>query len=320
MLALNILIFIVSCLALAFSGKWLIGALAGVARFFGWREFVVAFVIMSFASSIPNLFLGISSALAGIPELAFGDIVGGNVVDMTLVVALAAFLSQKGLPAESKMVQNSAVFTMFIAVLPLLLIWDGNLSKVDGVILIGSFFLYLFWLFSKQERFSKNYNHAKNCGLLEKLRNFLKDIFIILLSVAVLILASQGIMMSSFYFAKAFNFPLFMIGILIVGLGNAMPETYFSILSARKGQCWMILGNLMGSVVVAATLVLGIVVLIRPVVITDFSSLFVARLFLIVSALFFFFFLRSGQKITRKEAVILFLIYIIFVLSEIFVK
>lgn len=316
----NILIFIVSCLALAFAGRWLIGSLAGVARFLGWREFVVAFVIMSFASSIPNLFLGISAALRGIPELSFGDVVGGNVVDLTIVVALAAILCKRGLPADSRMVQNSAVFTLFIAILPLVLVSDGELSRIDGIILISSFLFYVFWLFSKQERFTKVYNHAKEKSPLKRFTNFLKDLFVIALSAGILILASQGIIISSSFFAAALGLPLFLIGVLIVGLGNAMPETFFSAISARKDQCWMILGNLMGSVVVAATLVLGTVVLIKPVVITDFTSLIAARFFLIIAVIFFFFFIRSDKEITKKEAFILFSIYFIFILTEILVR
>ena len=67
----------------------------------------------------------------------------------------------------------------------------------------------------------------------------------------------------------------------------------------------MILGDLMGAVIVPATLVLGIVALIRPIKITDFSSLAIARIFLIISAISFLFFLRTGKKITRKEALFL---------------
>lgn len=315
---LSILIFLVSCLALALSGKWLIGALAGVARFLGWREFVVAFFIMSFASSIPNLFLGISSALSGIPELSFGDVVGGNVIDLTLVAALAVFLSKKGgLPAESRMVQRSAIFTIFIAILPLLLIWDKTLSRTDGLILILSFLFYVFWLFSKHENFAKVYNHETEKSLLKKFANFLRDLFIVILSIAILILSSQGIIMSSSFFADFFKVPLFLVGLLIVGLGNAIPETYFSIFSARKGQCWLILGNLMGSVIVCATLVLGTVAIIKPIIINDISSLATARFFLIIAAIFFLFFMRSDRKITKKEAFFLLFIYILFIIAEI---
>jgi len=107
---------------------------------------------------------------------------------------------------------------------------------------------------------------------------------------------------------------------LIVGVGNALPETYFAIASARKRQTWMILGNLMGSIISCATLVLGIVVLIRPIEIANFSPFAIARIFLIASAFFFLIVVRSGQRITKKEAVFLLLVYFLFLAAEIFLK
>jgi len=99
-----------------------------------------------------------------------------------------------------------------------------------------------------------------------------------------------------------------------------LPETYFCLQAARKGQSWMILGNLMGCIAITASLVLGIVALICPIKIIDFSPFATARFFLIISAIFFFFFVRTGQKITKKEAIFLLLIYILFVVVEILTK
>ncbi|GAI48829.1 unnamed protein product [marine sediment metagenome] len=93
------------------------------------------------------------------------------------------------------------------------------------------------------------------------------------MGISFLLLAAEGIVMSASFFAESLNLSIALIGILIVGLGNALPEIYFVIASARKGQTWMILGNLMGSIIVPATLVLGIVALICPIEVPDFPSL-----------------------------------------------
>jgi Ca2+/Na+ antiporter len=76
----------------------------------------------------------------------------------------------------------------------------------------------------------------------------------------------------------------------------------------------------MGAVIVPSTLVLGIVAFLHPIKIFDFSPFAIARFFLIISAIFFFFFVRTGRKITKKEALILFGIYILFVIFEIFLR
>jgi cation:H+ antiporter len=314
---LSILIFIASCAGLYFAGELVVGALMRTAKSLGWREFVVAFIVVAFAGTLPNLFVGITSAINKIPELSFGDIVGGNVIDLTLAIALAALVA-KSLPADSRMVQTTSFFTILIAILPLLLILDGRLGRGDGVILILAFGFYLWWLFSKQERFTKTYNKNK-IPLSKRLPTLFKDIGKIILGLLILILAAQGIVESASFFAKSFNINLSLIGILIVALGNALPETYFAIASARKGQTWMILGDLMGAVIMPATLVLGIVALICPIEIPDFSPFAVARFFLMIAALFFLIFIRTGRKITRKEAIFLFGIYIAFVLAEILI-
>lgn len=318
MLWLYILIFLASCVLLYFAGNWVIGGLMRTAKFLGWKEFVVAFFVMAFAASLPNLFVGLSSVFHKIPQLSFGDIVGGNLVDLTIVVALAALVA-KGLPTESRMVQTSSIFTILIAILPLLLILDGKLGRGDGILLILVFFLYIFWLFSKKERFAKVYE-GETESIAKEFKIFFKSLGKIIFGIILLLLAAEGIVRSAAFFAQSLNLPLALIGILIVGLGNALPETYFAVISAKKGETWMILGNLMGSVIVPATLVLGIVALICPIEIVDFSPFAIARFFLIISALFFLFFVRTGRKITRKEALFLLLIYIAFVATEILTR
>ena len=313
-----ILIFLGSCGLLFLASSWLVGALIRIARFLGWREFVVAFFVMAFAGSVPNLFVGISSALHKIPQLSFGDIIGGNLIDLTLAVALAVLIA-KGLSAESKMVQTSSIFTIFVAIQPLLLILDGTLGRVDAIILIFTFFVYIFWLFSKKERFTKTYEDNQ-IPVVKEFKIFIKDLGKVILGISLLLLAAEGIVRSAFFFAESLNLSIALVGILIVGLGNALPEIYFVIASARKGQAWMILGNLMGSIIVPATLVLGIVALIHPIEVPDFSPFAICRFFLIISAIFFFFFVRTGRKITKKEALFLLGIYITFVLVEILTK
>ena len=279
---------------------------------------MVAFFIIAFTASIPNFFVGISSILHKIPELSFGDIVGGNLVDLTIAVALAALFA-KGLPANSRMVQISSLITIFIALLPLLLILDGTLGRGDGIILILIFVLYILWLFSKQERFTKVYDHDPT-PVAKKFRVFIRDLGKLALGIILLLVAAEGIVRSSLFFAESFNISLALVGILIVGLGNSIPETYFAIISAKKGENWMILGDLMGAVVVAATMVLGIVALISPIKIPDFSPFAIARIFLIVSALFFLVFVCTERKISQKEAILLLGIYITFIAVEILTK
>jgi len=316
-MTLYILIFITSFFLLVLSSKWLINALIKLAKFLGWKEFVVAFFTMAMAGAIPNLSVGLSSIFHKVPQLSFAEIVGGNITDLTVAVALAALISKRGLTLASQTVQGSAIFTLIVAILPLLLIADGELSKIDGLLLILAFFVYIFWLFNKEDRFSKIYNRIKKpLGLKTAFQN----IGIFIGAIILLLLAAEGIVMSATFFSTSLNLPIVLIGVLIVGLGNALPEIFFSIQAAKRGKDWLVVGNIMGSVIIPATLVLGIVAFFSPIKIIDFSPFAIGRFFLIFSAMFFLIFIRTNKKITKKEAVLLLLIYLFFILAEIMLK
>lgn len=314
-LIFQILIFIVSILALSWLSSRLVSTLIVVAKFLKWREFIIAFFVMAFAASLPNLFVDINAAMSGMPEVAFGDIVGGNLLDLTLVMAIAVLFSVKSLPAESEMIQKSAIFTSVIAVLPILLIWDGSLGRADGVILLMAFAMYTWWLFAKEDRFKKVYRGrpSKNPkGWLSLIWDFAKMIVF----VALLLVASHFIVGSAQIFSEKLNIPLSLVGILIIGVGNVFPETYFAIISAKRGEGWLVLGDLMGSVIVCATLVLGIIALLFPFKIDDLSPFLIARIFTLIAALIFILFIKTGKKITKNEGLLFMALYVIFIIVQ----
>ncbi len=314
MILFYISILIISFVTLVFSSNWLVKSLTKVSKFLGWKEFVVAFFTMALAGAIPNLSVGISSALHNVSHLSFGEVLGGNIIDLTLAVALAVLVAKGGLILPSRTIQGSAIFTILIAILPLFLALDGEITKPDGWVLILAFVIYISWLFNKKERFTKVYDHINKSISIKK---FFKNLSNMILAVFLLILAAEGIVRSATYFSELFNFPIALIGILVIGLGNALPEIFFSIQAARRGENWVVIGNLMGSVIIPATLVLGIVASIKPITINNLTPFAIARFFLIISAVFFLIFLRTGRKVSRKEAFFLLLLYVLFVLAEI---
>ncbi|MDO8559328.1 MAG: hypothetical protein Q7R84_03265 [bacterium] len=313
MIFIYILVFVISCLLLTLSSSLLVGALLKIAKFLGWKEFVVGFLMMAVATSLPNLFIGIISAIDKVPELSFGDVMGANIFDLSLVVAISVFISRMGLSAKSRIVQGSAIFTVAIAILPIILALDGIISRSDGLILISAFIFYIFWIFSKRERFEKIYDGDGKISF----KVFFKNFGIFLLSVLLMLVAAKGLVESSLFFVKTFNIPIGLVGMFIIGIGSSLPETFFTLQAAKKSQDWLLLGNLMGGIIIVATLVLGTVALIHPIEIINFSSYFIARIFLIIAAISFLIFIRTQEKIIKKEAVILILIYLAFIASVI---
>jgi len=309
----NIFLFLFSFFILFFSSSFLVESLKKISRFLKWKEFVVSFFTIALGTTIPDLVVGTISALHKVSNLAFGDVVGANICDLTLIIGLSAIISKAGLSVPSRTVQGSAIFTILVAILPILLILDGNLNRTDGILLLIAFLFYISWLFQKRERFEKIYDKEDS----QNLKTFLKNLIFFIFSAILLYFAGRQIVKSAIFFSNYFNLDLSIIGILIVGLGNALPELTFTLQAARKSQDWFIVGDVMGSVILTATLVLGIVILIYPVENLQLPPFFVARIFLLISALFFLLFIKTGRKITKREASFLILIYFLFLSIEI---
>ncbi len=313
-----ILIFIISCVVLIRAGVLVVRALTRIAQFLKLREFIVASVLMAFSTSLPEIFIGITSASHQKPELSFGDIIGSNIIVLTIVIAIGAILT-KGLKFRGKILQRASVYAGIYGFLPLLLMLDGSVSRVDGIVLLLALSFYFDQLLSEEERFTKIFsNHFRENWPHFKL--FLKNLFTFLVGVALLLISSEGIVFASLKLAASFNLPLVIIGTLLVALGTSLPEIAFGIRSITMGHKEMILGDIMGSVVINSTLVLGLVAIISPFEINDFSPYLKGIIFTVITCLFFVIFARTDRKITKKEALFLLAIYILFVFTTVFIR
>lgn len=313
-----ILFFIVSCIVLSKSGAWVVNALIRIAKALGWKEFVVSFILMAFTTTLPELFVGIASALRQKPELSFGNIIGSNIINLTLAMAIGVFLA-KELKCESAMIQRNSVYAGVIAFLPILLMLDGEISRIDGIILLLVLGFYFHQLSLRERLFTKSFQRKTNKKGWLEFKLFLKDLAIFFGGITLLLISAQVIVWSISSLAVYFGLSLIIIGTLIVALGTNLPEIVFGCKAATMGHKDMIFGNLLGAVVVNSTLVLGTTVLITPLKIIRFSPYLTGIIFTLIVCLSFTVFFRTDKKITRKEAIILLCIYIIFVVTQLIV-
>lgn len=315
---LYVLIFIISCIILVRSGTLVVKALTRIAQFLGWREFVVASILMAFTTSLPEIFVGLTSALHQRPELAFGTVIGSNIIILTLVIGIVS-LSVKGLKFEGKILRESILYTGIVALLPLLLMMDGEITRADGIILLLSLLFYFYRLFSEKEMFTKVLtDHFKRDWT--HLKSFIVDLGIFVLGISMLLLSSWSIVFSASKMAEGFNLSLLILGLFLVALGTSIPEITFGIKSIIMGHEEMVIGDAIGSVVINSSLVLGLVAIISPFKISNVSLYMVGIIFTVIAVLSFLVFARTGNKINKKEALFLLGIYLCFVLFEFLIK
>ncbi|MBU3925959.1 sodium:calcium antiporter, partial [Patescibacteria group bacterium] len=310
---LNIIIFIISFLFLVKAGTMLVKSLTRLARFFQISEYILAFILMSFATTIPELFVGISSAIENIPKLSLGNIIGANFINITLVIGLVAFLS-KGIKIESKISQKNFWLIFFIALLPIFLATDGIISQGDGLLLILTFVLYMTSLIREKEYFTKTiqeieFNNHTIYGVFKMLGSFLLGIVVLIASSAVLVWSGKQLILEIGINALTF-------GIIFVALGTTLPELAFGIRASMLKHSSMSIGNAIGAVAFNSAFIIGLVSMISPIHINDGLSFFIAAAFLIAAMLLLNVFVYTRSNISRRESLILIFLYFFFLLTQ----
>lgn len=108
-----------------------------------WRVYpgIIGATVAAFATSSPELAVSVSSALAGTPQIALGDALGSNVVNVALILALALLVS--GIQTARESIHRDFPVALIVPVLTVLLFWDGTLSRIDGLLLLGAFITWL---------------------------------------------------------------------------------------------------------------------------------------------------------------------------------
>jgi cation:H+ antiporter len=315
MIITNFLILVVSSVLLVKAGTWVVKSLTKIARVLGWSEFLVTFFFMAIATSFPELFIGVDSAFRKLPQLAFGNIMGANILNLTVGIALAALVS-RGLELKGKgALRKDFFFAIALSLLPFFLILDGAVSRVDGIILLLAFSFYLKKVFREKKKFTKVFNHRFK-GDLAGFKKFIKNLMVLFGSIILLLISSEGVVKMADSLAIELNIPLVITGLLFVSLGTALPEIVFGIRAVLLRHEEMVLGNFLGSVVVNSTLIFGIVSLISPLKLFDFTPYILGISFTFLVSFAFWAFSLTGRKIAKSEAIFLILLYLVFAMLQ----
>ena len=318
MIWLQLLLLIFFSLLLIKATDILTDSLQSLASLTGIGKLAITSLILAFATSIPELVVSVTSALEGRPGLALGTIVGSNIANISLVVGGAALIG--GSFSVIGEFLRMDIFSVFLAgVLPLMLLIDGRLSRVDGIILLLIYGLYNYGLLNAHRH---SHDHRPT-GLFaggfkrKKISRLNRSLAWLFLGAALLMFAADMIVKLAVSIAGGLNVPVFLVGLFLVGVGATMPELFFEIEAVKKKQAGMVLGNLFGSVVVNSTFILGIAALINPIELAGgLNAYLLSAAVFGVMFLLFWWFVRTKKKLERWEGAVLAIAYLIFAMLE----
>ncbi len=307
-----IIIIVIACVILVKSAHWIIKSLIYFAQYLHIPEFVVAFILAGLVTSLPEFFVGISAAITKTPILSLSNIFGSNIANVTLILGLTVILT-RGLTLKSKTIQRNIFYTSLLLIYPILLTLDGVLSRVDGLGLLVLFALYILILFHQSQDFTKKFERALR-------KNLIKNLIIFVISITFLLTSSHIIVLMSKLLAMELNISLFLVGLFLIAIGTSLPELIFGIQAAQKKHKDMIFGNILGSIAVNSTAVLGITAIICPITINDIGLLITTAIFMFGVYLLFAFFSYSKRKLSWQEGFILLFLYVAFIIIQFLVK
>ena len=321
MIIWQIFLLVLFSFVLIKSAEWIIVALRRIAKKSKVGVFAISAIILAVGTSLPELFVGITSAFEGFPNISLGIVLGSNIVNIALITGVVALISGK-INVHGDYLKRDVFMALVAGLLPLALIADGILGRVDGLVLLFVYASYTASFF--KEKFAEITNeHNQESFFYRFLRemnhidfDITKEYGKLFLSVALMLLSSQMIIGASEKIAVSIGIPIFIVGLIILAIGTSLPELVFSLRSIKNGEPKMFFGNLLGSTIANSTLIIGLTAIISPITVTSFQDYRNAIIAFTVIFVSFWLFIRSKHRLDRLEGLILILMYLIFLLFE----
>lgn len=267
-------------------------------------------MILGLMTTLPEIAIGINSAINGIPEISFGNMVGGVLVLFGLILPISIILNRKIKTEKGTFLFSVVLLFLF---LPLLLGLKGYLNYIDGLILILSYATLIYLLYRK--------HREKNSVKIEIVnrKEIGKHFLLVTLGVVGLIIFSNLIVDITIYLLKGYNISVFIIGLLLYSIGTNLPELIIAIRSFKRKVEDLSFSNLIGSAM-GNSLAIGALSLAKTINVEVNSSYLFLTIFNFVFFIIFFIFYKTDRLLVRKEGIAIFLMYLLFLFGQIFIQ
>ena len=304
-LFIQTVIFLVASLVLVKSASYAVKRILHLAQLLSFTPFFTSFVVAGFVSIMPEFFVGVNAALDRVPEVGIGTLIGNNIVDLTLVVGIIAILG-KVIPTRSQTRVSTLPFLVAVG-LPLGLMLDGNLSFLDGALLVMGCLLYFGWFAQQQGVRDRHAPWSFNL-ILPELVKFSIAAIVIFFSAKFVVESSVGI-------AGILHVPEIFAGLFLISVGAALPELTFSVQAVLSRHKNIALGDVLGNVAVDSTFSIGVMAMIYPFDIS-LGIIGISALFMVFAAMLLTTFLDSEGKLTRRDGIALIGLFVVFVVVQ----
>ena len=303
------------------SADWFVEGAVGTAQKLNVPPMLVGLVLVSLATTAPELVTSVLAALQGRPEVALGNAVGSITVDNSVALGLAALVATTPLAASPGLIRTSGTFLVGVILVTFIFLLDGVLARWQGGVLVMLFVGYLVFAYRTERQRSKNHEAPVTAlaasmeqvdpGLAHASAVRIGGLF--LAGLVGVLIGAEILLMSALGLAHGFELPPVVIGLTVVALGTSVPEIATAVTSARKGHPGVGIGNVMGADILNICWVAGLSAVANPLPV-ERRVLFVMYPSMVIIVLTMLFMLRQGFQLTRVNGGILLSMYGIYLI------
>ena len=302
----NILLLLVGLGLVVLGADWIVNGASSIARRAGISEFVIGLTIVGFGTSCPELVVSLSGAIEGNSDISVGNVVGSNIFNVLFILGLTAMVLPVGMTDKNRRIDIP--ITLGVTILLIILGITGSMSgpvisRWEGVLMLLVFSAYLFYCFKSDSK--DEFSETQRATL-----SITKSIALTLTGLAGLIFGGDLFVDSATALARQIGVSDKFIAVTILAGGTSLPELATSLVAAIKGKEQLALGNILGSNVFNAMMILGLSSVITPL---SFASMTIVDIItLVLSAVLLLIWAYTGRKnrIDRREGAAMLLCYV----------
>lgn len=304
---LNVLFILVGIVLVLWGADRLTDGAVAVAEKMKMPQIVIGLTIVAMGTSMPEFCVSLVSALKGTTDLAVGNIVGSNIFNTLLIVGVSAWVAPMTILKST--VRKDIPFALFASVILLIMCLDGNISRLDAGLLFVLFLVFMY-VTLKGAKTKDDDTTAKTDSIEDNNKPMATWVSIvwIIVGLACLIGGSNLFVEGATKVAEHIGVSEAVIGLTIVAGGTSLPELATSVVSARKGNSGIAIGNVLGSNVFNILAILGVTGVITPMHLQGITMLDLSMM--VVSTLLVWLFSFTKYKIARWEGIVLTIVFI----------
>lgn len=274
---------------------------------------LIGLTLVAWGTSAPEIAVSVTAALDGHGALSVGNVIGSNIFNLGFILGIVAIVANQKI--HKKMVYRDGLILALSTVLVLAFLWDHHVQVWEGITMLVLLACYSTYLFVKKDVPVENLEEVSEATQLKEPEEAKHKkwiyLLIFLVSLYILVKASEYTVGAATEIALAFGISQWAIGVTIIAAGTSLPELATSVIATIKRKFDISIGNVIGSDIFNALGIIGISSIVAPLTMTSsntilgFPDYIFSQILLVATLILILFFMRTNWTLSRREGIIL---------------